>query len=62
MKVGRRTWLYRLAGQKRVQAVPFRESATTFMARRYLRHAVSNPFALLGRSICDEKWRARGAE
>jgi len=60
--VRRRTWLYRLAGEQRVQAVSFGERVTALMARRYLRHTVGNPLELWGRSILDEKSRTRRAE
>ena len=62
MTVRRRTWLYRLAGEQRVQAVSFRERVTAFMARRYLRETVGNPLELWGRSMRDERSRARRAE
>jgi len=53
--VRRRTWLYRLAGQKYAQTVSFRGQVTAAAARSYLRHTVGDPLELWARSLSDLK-------
>lgn len=49
MIVRRRTWLYRLRGQRFVQAISFDERVTAAVVRRHLRCTVGNPLELWGR-------------
>lgn len=51
--VHRRTWLYRLAGQKYAQAISFDQCVTAAMARIHLRNTVGDPLELWGRSSND---------
>ena len=53
MIVRRRTWLYRLAGQKSVQMVSFAKPVTTAKARDLIRRTVGIPVELWGRSTLD---------
>ncbi|MDD5248779.1 MAG: hypothetical protein PHY45_07330 [Rhodocyclaceae bacterium] len=53
MIVRRRTWLYRLAGQKSVQTVSFAKPVTTARARDLIRRTVGIPVELWGRSALD---------
>ncbi len=50
MIVRRRTWLYRLAGQRYAQSVSFGERVTAAMAREHLRRSVGDPLELWGRN------------
>jgi hypothetical protein len=49
MIVRRRTWLYRLCGQRLVQAISFDQRVTAVMVRRHLRCTVGKPLELWGR-------------
>lgn len=51
--VRRRTWLYRLAGQRYAQTVSFLDPVTAAMARKHLRDTVGNPLELWGRCSND---------
>jgi hypothetical protein len=55
MIVRRRTWLYRLAGQRYAQTVSFNVQVTASRARAFLRHSVGDPLELWGRSVNDVK-------
>jgi hypothetical protein len=48
MAVCRRTWLYRLAGQRYAQTISFSRPVTAAMARRHLHGTVGNPLELWG--------------
>jgi hypothetical protein len=50
MIVRRRTWSYRLTGQRFPQTISFADRVTAAMARRYLRSTVGNPRELWARS------------
>jgi hypothetical protein len=53
MMVRRRTWLYRLAGQRYAQSVSFGQPVTAAMARKHLRGTVGNPLELWGKNGAD---------
>ena len=55
MIVRRRTWLYRLAGQKYAQTVSFGNPVTAAAARNFLRHTVGVPREIWARSVGDLK-------
>jgi hypothetical protein len=55
MIIRRRTWLYRLPGQRYAQAVSFDDRVTAARARSFLRRTVGNPLELWGRSQSDVK-------
>jgi hypothetical protein len=55
MIVRRRTWLYRLAGQRYAQTVSFDDRVTAATVRIFLRHTVGNPLELWARSVTDVK-------
>jgi hypothetical protein len=55
MIVRRRTWLYRLAGQRYPQSVSFDDRVTAAKARSFLRRTVGNPLELWGRNENDVK-------
>lgn len=50
MIIRRRTWLYRLAGQRFVQVIAFATPVTTAQARNLIRRIAGNPVELWGRS------------
>ena len=53
MIVRRRTWLYRLAGQRKVRSVSFRIPLTASKVRQALQQSVGIPEELWGRSVGD---------
>jgi hypothetical protein len=53
MIVRRRTWLYRLAGQRFVQSISFDLPVTASKVREALRHSVGLPVELWGCSSTD---------
>lgn len=53
MIVRRRTWLYRLAGQRFVQSISFKCPVTASQVREALRRSVGTPEELWGRSSTD---------
>ena len=53
--VRRRTWLYRLPGQRYAQTVSFKERVTASCARVLLRRTVGDPLELWARSANDIK-------
>jgi len=53
--VRRRTWLYRLRGQRYAQTVSFKEQVTASSARGFLRRTVGDPLELWARSASDVK-------
>lgn len=53
MIVRRRTWLYRLAGQKFVQSISFDHPVTAAMVRDALKRTVGLPVELWGRTSTD---------
>lgn len=53
MIVRRRTWLYRLAGQRFAQTISFTGRVTAAVARRRLRGTVGDPLELWARSEGD---------
>ena len=53
MIVRRRTWLYRLAGQKFVQSISFKQPLTAARVREALRRSVGNPQELWGHGCSD---------
>jgi hypothetical protein len=53
--VRRRTWLYRLAGQRYAQTVSFKDRVTATSARDLLRRTVGDPLELWARSANDIK-------
>jgi len=55
MIVRRRTWLYRLAGQRYAQTVSFKNRVTASGARVFLRRTVGDPLELWARSANDVK-------
>lgn len=55
MIVRRRTWLYRLEGQRYPQSVSFDDRVTAAKARSFLRRTVGNPLELWGRNENDVK-------
>jgi hypothetical protein len=55
MIVRRRTWSYRLAGQRFPQTISFADRVTAAMARRRLRSTVGNPLELWARSRDDAR-------
>lgn len=52
MIIRRRTWLYRLAGQKFVQTACFERPVTTARARDILRRTVGLPVEIWGCGPC----------
>lgn len=50
MIVHRRTWFYRLAGQRFAQAITFRMPVTAIQVRNALRKTVGAPLEVWGRS------------
>jgi hypothetical protein len=55
MIVRRRTWLYRLRGQRYAQTVSFQDRVTASGARMFLRRTVGDPLELWPRSANDVK-------
>lgn len=53
MIVQRRTWLYRLAGQRFVQSISFERPVTASKVREVLRRTVGIPLEIWGRSSTD---------
>jgi len=53
--VRRRTWLYRLAGQRYAQTVSFNNRVTASRVRVFLRHSVGDPLEVWARSVNDVK-------
>jgi len=53
MIVHRRTWLYRLLGEREVRSVTFKLPLTSAQARQALRQSVGEPVELWGRSPGD---------
>lgn len=53
MIVRRRTWLYRLAGQRFVHSISFQRPVTAAKVRDALRQSVGIPLELWGRSSGD---------
>jgi hypothetical protein len=53
MIIRRRTWLYRLAGQRFVRSISFRCPVTASQVREALRASVGLPQELWGRSRSD---------
>ena len=53
MIVRRRTWLYRLAGQRFVHAITFKRAITAATVKEFLRKSVGVPKELWGRSSAD---------
>ena len=53
MIVWRRTWLYRLAGQRFAQCISFKRPVTASMARIALGRSVGMPLELWGQSSSD---------
>jgi hypothetical protein len=53
MIVRRRTWLYRLAGQRAVQSVTFKQALTAAGVKEMLRKTVGMPLELWGRTSTD---------
>ncbi len=53
MIVRRRTWLYRLAGQKFVQSISFDHPVTAAMVKYALKRTVGIPVELWGRTSTD---------
>jgi hypothetical protein len=53
--VRRRTWLYRLAGQRFPQAVSFNDRVTASWVRDFLRNSVGDPLELWARNVNDVK-------
>jgi len=53
MIVRRRTWFYRLEGQRFAQAVSFNQAVTSARARNILRRVVGAPLELWGRARDD---------
>lgn len=51
----RRTWLYRLSGQRYAQTVSFKDRVTASNARNLLRRTVGDPLELWARSADDVK-------
>lgn len=47
----RRTWFYRLAGQKFAHAITFRIPVTAAKVKEMLRKTVGDPVELWGRSV-----------
>lgn len=50
MIVRRRTWFYRLAGQKFAHAITFKSPVTAAMVRAALHQSVGDPLEIWGRS------------
>ena len=50
MIVRRRTWFYRLAGQRFAHAITFKIPVTAAKVKEVLRRSVDAPFELWGRS------------
>jgi hypothetical protein len=53
MIVRRRTWMYRLAGQRFVHSISFKCAVTALQVRDALRRSVGVPQELWGRSSSD---------
>jgi hypothetical protein len=53
MIVRRRTWLYRLAGQRSVHAITFSNPITASKVKEVLRNSVGDPMELWGRTSID---------
>jgi len=53
MIVRRRTWLYRLAGQRLVKSISFAHPVTASKVKDALRQSVGIPLELWGRSNAD---------
>jgi hypothetical protein len=53
--VRRRTWLYRLPGQRYPQVISFKDKVTATSARNLLRRTVGDPLELWARSANDVK-------
>lgn len=53
MIVRRKTWLYRLAGQRFVHSITFRTAVTATRVREVLRASVGTPLEIWGRSSSD---------
>lgn len=53
MIVKRRTWLYRLAGQRYVQSISFKQPITALQVRNALRRTVGFPLEIWGRNSAD---------
>jgi hypothetical protein len=49
----RRTWLYRLAGQRHVHSVTFKNPLTAGKAKEFLRNSVGEPLELWDRISMD---------
>lgn len=50
MIVRRRTWFYRLAGQRFAHVITFRNPITASKVKEALRHTIGMPIELWGRS------------
>jgi hypothetical protein len=53
MIVRRRTWLYRLPGERAIHSICFKLPMTTAQAREALRRSVGMPTELWGRTLED---------
>jgi hypothetical protein len=53
MIVRRRTWLYRLPGERTIHSISFKIPLTTAQAKEALRRLVGAPTELWGRSLDD---------
>ncbi|HWV18648.1 MAG TPA: hypothetical protein VNZ68_08760 [Rhodocyclaceae bacterium] len=53
MIVRRRTWLYRLPGERAIRSISFKIPVTTAQAKEALKRVVGTPSELWGRSLDD---------